>query len=263
MRSRGAQWTAPTLAVAGVLFIVGGLSGPAQGVGALDAGALQPQAAHIHAGRGATADLAPSLAMIANTFLGKAANVQVSAAETPIAQTAFQAEMRRLWEDHITWTRLYIVSAAADLPDQDFVAQRLLRNQTDIGNAITTFYGEEAGAELTALLEEHILGAVDLLEAAQTGDQSAVELASANWYANADAIGAFLSAANPAAWPLVEMQSGMRMHLGLTLDEATARLNGDFESDIAAYDEVHDHILAFADLLSDGIIAQFPDRFAP
>jgi hypothetical protein len=170
--------------------------------------------------------------------------------------------MRRLWEDHITWTRLYIISAAADLPDRDLTAQRLLRNQTDIGNAIKTFYGEDAGNELTTLLEEHILGAVDLLDAAKAGDQVAVEVARANWYANADAIGAFLSAANPEQWPLSEMQTGMRMHLDVTLEEATARLTGDFETDIVAYDKVHDHILAFADLLSNGIIQQFPDRFA-
>lgn len=170
--------------------------------------------------------------------------------------------MRKLWEDHITWTRLYIVSFAADLPDQDLTAQRLLRNQTDIGNAIKPFYGEEAGNALTELLDAHIQGAVDLLAAAKTGDQDAAEAASAKWYANANDIAAFLNQANPGAWPLAALQEPMKMHLDLTLQEATAGLNGDYAADIAAYDQVHDHILQLADLLSSGLIQQFPDRFS-
>jgi hypothetical protein len=57
---------------------------------------------------------------------------------------------------------MYIVSFLADLPDTDVVAQRLLKNQEDIGNAIKPFYGEEAGKKLTELLNGHILIAVDL-----------------------------------------------------------------------------------------------------
>lgn len=187
-----------------------------------------------------------------------------AAAETSAlsAPSAFRTEMRRLWEDHITWTRLYIISAAAALPDQDLTARRLLRNQADIGEAVKPFFGEDAGAELTRLLEEHILGAADLLAAAMSGNQTAIDTAAANWYVNADAIAAFLSAANPDHWPLPALQSEMRMHLDLTLEEATARLSGDYAADIAAYDEIHAHILAFADVLSDGIIGQFPGRFA-
>jgi hypothetical protein len=48
-----------------------------------------------------------------------------------IDRQEFHADMRRLWEDHITWTRLFIVSAAADLPDLDATTARLLQNQTD------------------------------------------------------------------------------------------------------------------------------------
>ena len=179
-----------------------------------------------------------------------------------VDSVAFQQQMRKLWEDHITWTRLYIVSFAADLPDQDLTAQRLLRNQTDIGNAIKPFYGEEAGNALTKLLEAHIQGAVDLLAAAKAGDQDAVEAASAKWYANANDIAVFLNQANPDAWPLAALQEQMKMHLDLTLQEATARLNGDYAADIAAYDQVHDHILQLADLLSSGLMQQFPDRFS-
>src|SRR5688572_12232224 len=65
---------------------------------------------------------------------------------------AFRSAMRVLWEDHITWTRLYLVSAIAGLPDTQATAERLLRNQADIGNAVKSFYGEAGGTKLTVLL---------------------------------------------------------------------------------------------------------------
>ncbi len=176
-------------------------------------------------------------------------------------QFAFRNAMRMLWEDHITWTRLYIVSVAADLPDKDATAQRLLQNQTDIGNAIKAFYGTAAGDKLTALLRTHILTAADLLAAAKAGDTAKVGEASKQWSANADEIAAFLSGANPKSWPLAEMKTMMRGHLDLTLTEATARLKGDWPADIAAYNKVHEQILKMADMLSDGIIRQFPGKF--
>lgn len=176
-------------------------------------------------------------------------------------QAAFHDGMRKLWEDHITWTRLYIVSAAADLPDKDATAGRLLQNQVDIGNAIKPFYGDAGGDHLTALLNDHILIAVALIDAAKAGDSAAFADANARWYANADEIATFLSSANPENWPLDEMKAMMRTHLDLTLKEAAARLNGDYAADIAAYDEVHVEILKMADMLSDGIIHQFPKMF--
>lgn len=176
---------------------------------------------------------------------------------------AFQEAVRKLWEDHITWTRVYIIAAVAGLPEVDTAAQRLLQNQTDIGNAIKPFYGDLAGEQLTSLLKDHILIAADLVAAAKAGDNVRVQAASTKWYDNANQIAALLSSANPQAWPLSDMQSMMKTHLDLTLAEATARLHQDWPADIAAYDKVHDEILQMADMLSAGIIAQFPDKFAP
>jgi hypothetical protein len=240
MDTRGTRRFAVTLALAGTVMLGVAGSGPGAAVG------TAADAAHI-----------TSVSHAAASTLAAAAN------EDAAARVAFREEMRRLWEDHIVWTRLYIVSAAADLPDMELTAQRLLRNQADIGAAVAPFYGDEAAAALTGLLEEHITGAGALLAAAKAGDESAVETATASWYANADAIAAFLHAANPDHWPEAALRAEMRMHLDLTLAEATARLGGDYAADIAAYDEVHDHILRMADLLSGGIVAQFPDRFAP
>jgi len=194
--------------------------------------------------------------------IGAPARPAPSDTAAPMSQAIFHDAMRQLWEDHITWTRLYIVSAAGNLPDADQAAQRLLRNQTDIGNAIKPFYGDAAGERLTGLLRGHILTAAKLIGAAKAGDTAAVSAAAGAWYANADSIAALLSGANARNWPLATLQSAMRMHLDLTLKEATARLHGDWAADIAAYDEVHRHILQMADVLSGGIVKQFPDRFA-
>jgi hypothetical protein len=180
-------------------------------------------------------------------------------------RAAFHDAMRKLWEDHITWTRLFIVSFATELstlPDLGPTTDRLLQNQIDIGNAVKPFYGAAAGDRLTALLREHILGAATLLAAAKAGDAAATKTASDAWYANANEIAAFLNAANPRNWPLADLQAMMKSHLDLTLAEAVARLQGRYADDIAAYDRVHAEILQMADMLSDGITAQFPQDFA-
>jgi hypothetical protein len=174
---------------------------------------------------------------------------------------ALHADMRKLWEDHITWTRLAIVSFAAGLPDLSATENRLLRNQSDIAAAIRPYYGAAASAKLRGLLRAHILGAVALLQAAKANDSAALGTARDAWYANGSDIADFLSGANPRNWPSGAMRSMMKAHLDETLKEAVDRLNGRFAADVRDYDAVHHHILVMADMLSDGIVAQFPSRF--
>jgi hypothetical protein len=176
-------------------------------------------------------------------------------------QLAFHDDMRKLWEDHITWTRLAIVSFAASLPDFDQTAARLLRNQEDIGNAIKPYYGRRAGNQLTALLKEHIGGAVDLLMAAKAGEDAAFASAKRAWYANGREIARFLNGASPRFLPLAAVRRMMRGHLDQTLVEAGHRLRGEYAADARAYEQVHRHILLMADAISGAIIKQFPGRF--
>jgi hypothetical protein len=182
-------------------------------------------------------------------------------AKTNAKQAAFHDATRKLWEDHVTWTRLAIISLAHDLPDLPATQARLLRNQVDIGNAIKPYYGRAAGNQLTALLKEHIVGAVALLQAAKAGDQALVKQRSAEWYANGNQIANFLHDANPRNWSKTEMRRMMKLHLDQTLSEAVHRLGGDYQADVRDYEEIHHHILEMADSLSDGIMKQFPRRF--
>jgi len=191
-------------------------------------------------------------------------NPGMAAAHAPVVTprlVAFHDEMRRLWEDHVTWTRLAIISLTTGAPDTEATVGRLLRNQADIGDAIKPFYGDAAGQELTRLLREHILIAADLIAAAKAGDQTAVADAQTRWTANADEIAAFLAGANPGSWGLEEMKAMLHEHLRLTTEEALARLHGDWAADVAAYDEIHVQALGMADMLSNGIVKQFPALF--
>ncbi len=200
-----------------------------------------------------------SLLLLTSIF---SAVVVTSAAAKPKTDAqAFHDAMRKLWEDHITWTRLAIVSLSNDLSDTQPTVDRLLQNQADIGDAIKPFYGEAAGDQLTALLKDHILIAAEIIQDAKAGDTAGQNDAITRWYANADAIAEFLHSANPQNWPLDEMKAMMREHLDLTLQEAVDSLTGDHAGSIAAYDQIHLQALAMADMLSDGIVRQFPNKF--
>jgi hypothetical protein len=176
-------------------------------------------------------------------------------------QVAFHDAMRRLWEDHITWTRLAVISLTSGSPDTDATVARLLRNQADIGNAVKPFYGKAAGTELTRQLRQHILIAADVIAAAKAGDAAKLADAQARWVRNADTIAAVLNSVNPRHWKLAALETEMHMHLDLTTQEVVARLKGDWKADVAAYDKVHRHILHMSDALAAGLVEQFPARF--
>jgi len=204
------------------------------------------------------------------TVIGIAAALLVAAAvlvsgalagTQKMSAVAFHDAMRKLWEDHVTWTRLAIVSLVAGLPDTSATVDRLMRNQGDIGDAIRPFYGDAAGDRLTALLKDHIAIAAEIILAAKAGNQTSVNDGVARWYANADQIAAFLSGANPKNWEADMTRHMMHDHLDLTLKEAVAHLTGDYSTSVATYDAIHVQILAMADMLSSGIVAQFPQLF--
>ena len=172
----------------------------------------------------------------------------------------FSRTMRLVWEDHVVWTRLFLVSAADNNPDLESVTERLLKNQTDIGDVFKPYYGLEAGTQLTQLLKTHITTASDLVMAMKNGDEEAQKTADVAWYKNASEIADFLSANNPN-WKEDDMRSMMVEHLDLTKQEAIDILGKKYEESIADYDKINAQILLIADHLTAGIVRQFPDKF--
>src|SRR2546425_11821319 len=202
-----------------------------------------------------------AIALVAIGLLSVGAVASSLGAPAKTNNVAFHDAMRKLWEDHITWTRLVIVSVLNGLPDTPTTVARLLQNQVDLGNAIKPFYGDAAGNQLTSLLTTHIVLAGNILVNAKAGNTDGVNTNVTLWYQNANDIAAFLNDANPKNWPLADLQVMMKTHLDLTLQEAVAQLTGDYSTSISTYEQVHLEILQMADMLSAGIIAQFPSMF--
>lgn len=168
-------------------------------------------------------------------------------------------DMRKLWSDHVIWTRGYIVAAVANDPSASAAAARLMKNQEDIGNAIVPFYGSMAGIKLTDLLKSHISIAVDLVAAAKAGDNAKVADADKRWHENAAQIATFLSNANPN-WSKEMLLTMLNEHLTLTTQEATARIQKRWTDDQATFDKILTQALSMADTLTDGLARQFPLR---
>jgi hypothetical protein len=211
-----------------------------------------------------------------------------SAATEPV-----RLALRKLWSDHVFWTREYIIAAtsgphgltdvAEHLPvgsagagvastaqaalgaipasDADAAAARLLRNQDDIGNAIVPYYGDQAGRKLTDLLKQHIMIAVELVADAKGEDDSKFAKDDARWTANATEIAQFLAGANPN-WPEKDVTDLLALHLQLTKGEVVARLQKDWNAAVKAFDDIFTEIMVLADALYDGLVAQFPDKFS-
>lgn len=168
--------------------------------------------------------------------------------------------LRTLWEQHVFWTRLFINSAAFNLPDIGFVTQRLLRNPRDFEVLLKPLYGQQIAASFATLFTSHLTIAAELVQAAIAGNAAVVADAERRWYQNADQIAAFLAHINPF-WSEQEWRRMLREHLALTQQEAVAVITGDYATSTALLDKIEVQALEMADMMTEGIVKQFPRQF--
>src|SRR5689334_15162538 len=174
------------------------------------------------------------------------------------SQLAYHDEWRKLWEDHITWTRVVIISILDGLPGTNAYVGRLLQNYEDMESALKPYYGDEAEV-FGDLIKDHLVIAAQILTALKNGQPTDALVAS--WYANGNDIAVQMNKMNPQFWPLAETQQMWKAHLDVTLEEATDHFTGNFAGEVAAYDKVHDMALEMADFISNGVMQQFPSQF--
>lgn len=176
------------------------------------------------------------------------------------AEVDFKSLNRLLWEQHVNWTRMTIISIVFNLPDLKYVQERLLRNATDMGNSLRPIYGDQIADRYAELIKEHLVLAAELVTAAAKGDTKVASEKEKEWYRNADDIVLFLSFINPCL-DKETVKAMFYTHLSLTKLEAVNMIEKNYKESIAVFDRVEAEALEMADAISDGIIKQFPGIF--
>jgi hypothetical protein len=178
-----------------------------------------------------------------------------------MAEQTLSNHMRLLWEQHIYWTRLVILSMAFDLPETELAINRLLQNPKDFEAVFKPLYGQDIAAKFAELFTTHLTIAAELIKAAKAGDSTAASDAEKRWYTNADQISSFLGSINPH-WSAQEWQRMLYNHLEMTKNEAVDILTQKYADSIIIVENIEQEALKMADMMTQGIVRQFPHYFS-
>ncbi len=170
------------------------------------------------------------------------------------------SDMRKVWEQHVYWTRMFLISTAARLDDQAATTARLMRNPKDIANIFENYYGANIANTIESLLVQHLKIGGDLITALRDGRTEDAANLKQQWYKNADQMANAFSRINPY-YDMNDLRNMLYTHLDLTTQEVAMRLAGNYPADIQAFDQVEKAVLPMSDYFATGIIRQFPQMF--
>ena len=175
-------------------------------------------------------------------------------------QVQLLKQMNLVWEQHIMWTRMLLISIAENLKDLDATQARLLRNPKDIADVFRRFCGIAVANRIQQLLTEHLVIGKDLIVALKNNNQEEATKLNTKWYQNADEMAEAFSSINPF-YQKEEIRNMLYEHLRLTTNEVNYRLQGNYAEDINSYDKVQKEILKMSQFFVNGIVKQFPNLF--
>ncbi|MDD5712552.1 MAG: hypothetical protein PHY31_07340 [Smithellaceae bacterium] len=178
----------------------------------------------------------------------------------PSAAAALESDLRSLWCMQSILMRGMIISNLSALEDANTVREKLLYSQRELAQPLAPFYGQMAVDRLAALLREHVSIASDVMAAAKSANDEAVEDAEKRWHVNADGVADLLSTVNPN-WAKRELIETLYKHLDYTTAEIVARLGKDWKTDLEACEGDAQLMQGFAASLAQGVVKQFPARF--
>ncbi len=184
------------------------------------------------------------------------------AAKTALTAPKLHAAMRSLWRGHVVTTRDYALAVhAGDRAAAQRAETAVVDNAKDIANAVAGFYGQAAGDPTLKLLAGHWQGVKSLTSTAKARDAAGEQKAMDALAANAAEIAKFFAAANPKNWTVDALQGALLAHAGHHKRQVDAMMaNAPAAQQARLWTEMQQHMDMIADVLSDGIAKQFPDK---
>jgi len=170
------------------------------------------------------------------------------------------AKSNQLWNEHICYTRNAIISLLNGTKDLDAVSDRLMKNQEDIAELLYPYYDRNDVDAYTAVLKEHVVLAVSLVNKIKTGEDTTE--ATKAWYDNGDKMLTWMENENSYYWSRIVTQPLWNDHLKWTIDEATNRVKEDWVADIETFDNNRYCMGKWAELYATGIVYNNMESFS-
>lgn len=165
-------------------------------------------------------------------------------------------DMRKAWQQHNYWARMYMTSLYNTLGDLNEVGTRLMQTPEDIASVYDKFYPLSVINQLTALLTEHTRLTGEVMKATQHPEMAGMENVERQWYQNAEQVAKLLSSIN-SEYSYDDILKALTRHLDMTKRQMLAALNQEFDEEIRIFDESENQILEMADYLTNGLLEQF------
>jgi hypothetical protein len=182
-----------------------------------------------------------------------------AAVAAPVANT--RAALRDLWLGHIFWVRNVVDARIAGDADRAKVAeQQVVANATALAGSIEPYYGKAASDKLFELLAGHWGAISGYLDAARGHQDAGKKAALDKLTANAGQIATFLSSANPH-WPADTVRGLFAAHGAHHVQQIDQLVAHQYAQEAQTWAAMKDHMYVIADALTDGLVAQFPDKF--
>jgi hypothetical protein len=166
----------------------------------------------------------------------------------------------------------YSVSAFGNMPSTPAVEKNLSRNAAGIGDYFIPYYGITAGTKIGSLLTVICKTGVNVVNTIKS-KQTDIIVYKEIWSKQIDDLAGYLHELNPGQYPR-DLTAEMLTNLtNFWVDDFQARFANDFASDAVALDNIlkvavtgipnhtNKGYSSIADILSRGIIAQFPLSF--
>ena len=184
----------------------------------------------------------------------------------------FRMDSRTLWTRYALGMVNYSVSDFGNLASTNNIKNSMARNAAGIGTFFTPYYGYTSGSKISSLLDALCINGIKVVEAIKSG-KTDIDVYMDIWDKQSRSLAEYFNKINPNNYPtdlLAEMFTTLTKYWA---DDFLARYNEDFAADAVALDNilkvgvtgVPDHARAgyssIADILSRGIIAQFPLSF--
>lgn len=163
--------------------------------------------------------------------------------------------LKKIWSDNVMWTRFFIISAISGIGDLQIITKKLIKTPTEFSNVLKNYFDEESSKKFEALMMDHLLIGIKLINTAKSGNISAIKGMRTQWYKNADEISELMSSMN-SNWNYNEWQKMLRENLKLTEDQVIKRFSRQYNDDILSFEKMSSLSIKMAEIMATGIIKQ-------